>query len=92
MSGEDAKKDTSEENIHPRKSSVPEACKDGLGSGGKVKVPSTAIAGHFDNQDNDVAAIKTEHNDYKHDKKTSPKSDLIKTGLKIKVLDRIESD
>ena len=69
ISGENAQKDTSEENIHPRKNSVPEACKDGLRTEGKFKVPSPAIAGRFDNQDNDVAAIETEHNDYKRDKK-----------------------
>ena len=39
-----------------------------------------------------MAAIEAEHNDYERDKKTSPKSDFIKTGHKTKVLDQIEPD
>ena len=72
-------KDTSGEKIHSRKNSVPETCENGLRSERESKVPNPAIVGCFGvvmdnkhplrNQYDGVTAIKTEHNDYKCDKK-----------------------
>ena len=45
----------------------------------KFKVTSPAKAGRSDNQDNNAAVIKSEHDGHERDDITSPRSDFVKT-------------
>ena len=55
-------------------------------------MPGLAIAGHSDNQNIDVMATENGHNNDKRDGDASQESDLISTGHKNKVSEKIESD